>query len=369
MIADHETYFGRDVWALNEEGTGADTPKSVCYFLQGPNRIGTFWRRAMTPFRVLMMLTTLMTSAAAVNAQAPVYVQPPQNSAPPKPVHPLAVQAQEACAQCPLMAVHSWHVQALQQASTAWRRVRAMCSTPKEDTACCEAAHGKPAGCALGIVGSAKGAEVAQAPKACACAKACACCESCKVKKDGLAPVPTQELMMRIADMHNRVQRLSAQPAPFPMVGVPPACGSGVVQVIPVPGVRVIEVVPVVHHAKPVHLVTPDLDAVCERMHHRGDMVVLEGNVLLLCKKHAQPIRIEAQRAIVNMKDGTFTVESGTHVVPTSGFGVQRTSAIEPATLRIEGTAVPAREATSSTPNTPQQLPATFWRMNLFRSQ
>ena len=81
--------------------------------------------------------------------------------------------------------------------------------------------------------------------------------------------------------------------------------------------------------AKHAHLVTPDFEAHCQRMTHRGDTIILEGDVILLNKKHAQPIRIEAHRVIVNMKDGTFTVESEAR--PTvSGFGVQRTSAVPP---------------------------------------
>lgn len=69
-------------------------------------------------------------------------------------------------------------------------------------------------------------------------------------------------------------------------------------------------IVPIASLAKHVHFVTPDLEAHCERMTHRGDVVVLEGDVKLHCKKHGQSIRIEAQRVILNMKDGTFTVES-----------------------------------------------------------
>jgi len=78
--------------------------------------------------------------------------------------------------------------------------------------------------------------------------------------------------------------------------------------------------------AAPVHLATPDLDAHCDRMHHRGDVVVLEGNVLLLVKKHAQPIRIEAQRVLVNMRDGSFTVESGLAPVTSPGNNLLRSS-------------------------------------------
>ena len=49
---------------------------------------------------------------------------------------------------------------------------------------------------------------------------------------------------------------------------------------------------------KPAHLVTPELEAHCQRILHKDGMIILEGNVLLLCKKHAQPIRIEAPRVM-----------------------------------------------------------------------
>jgi hypothetical protein len=115
----------------------------------------------------------------------------------------------------------------------------------------------------------------------------------------------------------------------YPMP-VPPPMAHQVVQVHaiaaqpmcappPPPVVHVAECVadaPAVKHA---HLVTPDLEAHCIRMTHRGDTIILEGDVILLNKKHAQPIRIEAQRAVINMKDGTITVDGPGSM---SGFGV-----------------------------------------------
>jgi hypothetical protein len=221
----------------------------------------------------------------------------------------------------------SWHVQMMQQTAATWQRLRAMCSAGQQDTTCCEAAAGVVKSCAAG-----------QAPKSCCCAKACACCETCKEKKTTAQappmpkPVPlTLEMQRMIAGLHGITQ---PQPPPFPVAAtppcVPPAYGPGIVQVMPVPSVRVVQIVQMAHPMKPVHLVTPDLEAHCERMQHRGDTVILEGNVLLLCKKHAMPIRVEAQRVIVNMKDGSFTVESGALPPPITTFGVQRTSAVQP---------------------------------------
>jgi hypothetical protein len=96
--------------------------------------------------------------------------------------------------------------------------------------------------------------------------------------------------------------------------GYQPGAGLPVVECVAAPAV------------KHVHLVTPDLEAHAARMTQRGDTIILEGDVILLNKKHAQPIRIEAQRAIINMKDGSVTVEGSGSI---SNFGVTRTSGVE----------------------------------------
>jgi hypothetical protein len=75
--------------------------------------------------------------------------------------------------------------------------------------------------------------------------------------------------------------------------------------------------------------VTPDLEAHCQRIVHKDGMVILEGNVLMICKKHAQPLRIEAPRVVLNMKDGSFTVEAqALTTLTTSSFGVMRTTGV-----------------------------------------
>ena len=56
-------------------------------------------------------------------------------------------------------------------------------------------------------------------------------------------------------------------------------------------------------------LVTPDFEAHCDQMVHHGDSIHLIGNVMLLCKKHAQPLRIEGERIVLNLNDGSFVVE------------------------------------------------------------
>jgi hypothetical protein len=80
------------------------------------------------------------------------------------------------------------------------------------------------------------------------------------------------------------------------------------------------------HHA---HLVTADLEAHCERMIHKGDMILLEGEVRLVSRKHGQSIRIEAHRVLLNVKDGTFTVESDASPARATQFGISRTSAAD----------------------------------------
>ena len=91
------------------------------------------------------------------------------------------------------------------------------------------------------------------------------------------------------------------------------------------------QIMPPAQNAKPVRLVTPDFEAVCDRMNQRGDVAVLEGNVLLLCRKHAQPIRIEGSRIVVNMRDGSFNVESDVRPTPAmpAVYPLQRTSGLD----------------------------------------
>jgi len=289
----------------------------------------------MKSIRVLMMLTALVATATAAHGQSPAFLLPSGLYPLPEELESLAAAAQATSTECEITPP-AWCTQALQQAAATWQRLRAICSTCKQDSTCCEAASAKVAGCAACPAGNVKSCAAAQAPKACACVKACACCEACKENKD-TTPAAKAQSMVMTAEMMKIMAGLRGitqlQPAPpFPVIGVPPCVppiqGPGIVKMVPVPGVRVVSVVQVAHHAKPVHLVTPDLEAHCERMHHRGDAIVLEGNVLLLCKKHAQPLRIEAQRVVVNMRDGSFTVESDVRPASSSSFGVQRTSAV-----------------------------------------
>jgi hypothetical protein len=61
-----------------------------------------------------------------------------------------------------------------------------------------------------------------------------------------------------------------------------------------------------------VHVVTAHFDAYCERLTRLAnpDHMLLEGDVRLSCNRNGQTIRIEGQRVLVRVNDGTFTVES-----------------------------------------------------------
>jgi hypothetical protein len=61
-----------------------------------------------------------------------------------------------------------------------------------------------------------------------------------------------------------------------------------------------------------VHLVTPHLEAHCERLTSvaNADHILLEGDVHLTCNRNGQTLRIQGQRVLVHLRDGTFTVES-----------------------------------------------------------
>jgi hypothetical protein len=150
----------------------------------------------------------------------------------------------------------------------------------------------------------------------CCCVKDCTSCQACKQKATAAVqvfPAPTCPLAGRYESSAYPKQAFDT-PAnvwmPCPVQSV-----TRVVSATPTPLPR---------------FESPDFEVHCEKIAHRGDTVVFEGNVLLLSKKHAQPIRINAQRVILNMKDGSYTVESGrvSTTTPISTFGVLRTSVI-----------------------------------------
>lgn len=172
----------------------------------------------------------------------------------------------------------------------------------------------------------------------CCCSKACACCESCKAQP---APKPAQPMMPPAA--------VWTQPVPSPLpaaryqppVAPPMPVAQQTYPMVPfVPSPMAITtppgMIPMAPPVKPLpRFETPDLEAHCEKITHRGDTVILEGNVLLLIKKHAQPVRINASRVVFNMKDGSYTVENAqvTTMTTTSAFGVTRTTAGPPQPL------------------------------------
>jgi hypothetical protein len=62
-----------------------------------------------------------------------------------------------------------------------------------------------------------------------------------------------------------------------------------------------------------VYINTPTMEARCQRMTCVGtrERVLLEGDVRLICKKGTDVTRIEAPRILVDLVQGTFTVEAG----------------------------------------------------------
>ncbi len=90
--------------------------------------------------------------------------------------------------------------------------------------------------------------------------------------------------------------------APMPTVAATPAVRMR----------RIIEAQPTTTCVPQAHLVTPHFEAHCERMscNNTQDRIILEGDVRLTCKKDGQQYRVEGQRVVVNLQDGTFAVES-----------------------------------------------------------
>jgi hypothetical protein len=146
-------------------------------------------------------------------------------------------------------------------------------------------------------------------PAPCCCAKACACCESCKAAKPAVRMMPAA-----VAPFPS----VWSGPVPPPMPMPPQAAPWPVrhpMQMAPGTVVSLPTTAPI----KIARLVTPDFEAHCEKMTHKGDTIVLEGNVMFLSKKHANPLRVEAHRIVVNMKDGSFMVDSEVRPMPTVG--------------------------------------------------
>jgi hypothetical protein len=293
----------------------------------------------------ILMMMTLLATATAVSAQTPPATPPEQGNYtrqspqyfPPSLPYPLeATEAAQQASDCPF-------AKAMQEANIAWQRLRAMCGGAKTagcNEPCCGLSNACK-GCGTGIAGCAKGSEAAQPPKSCCCAKACACCETCKAAK-------TQE-----AVQVEQVQIPMACPMTMlpPMAGWKMQCGPGGVQMVaqPMPAPPMmgphVTYMAVNLGARPAKLVTPDFEAHCDHMIQRGDTIQLVGNVMLLCKKYAQPLRIEGQRILLNLNDGSFVVETGPAlprpVAPAIGVGVMRMSISESGIVRPASSLVP----------------------------
>jgi hypothetical protein len=132
-------------------------------------------------------------------------------------------------------------------------------------------------------------------------------------------PIPPQEELRRLVEMRHAIgrhiehlERMLVEAVSAP----PPACSP-----VAAPG------------ARPVHLVTPEFEAQCDRLNCAGsaDRLVLEGDVRLLWKQGGRNLRIEAARVLINVKEGTFTVERAANAtVRHEQFGTARPAVYQP---------------------------------------
>jgi hypothetical protein len=180
---------------------------------------------------------------------------------------------------------------------------------------CCAASEG---GCAKACATAAR-----PAAKSCCCGKDGSCC--CANPAAGNAPccqatAQPQRMVIELLMPHPPIPvHLPMHPgmiAPPHMVVMPPPavcpmdrCADEMAEQIMRPMVTKTKVVRVARSAT-ARLVTPHLDAQCERMSCVGspERIVLEGDVRLTYKKDGQNLRIEAERVVVDVKEGTFTV-------------------------------------------------------------
>jgi hypothetical protein len=322
----------------------------------------------MKRFRVLMMMTALLGSAATAHAQEPQDYPPPPAYGLPGVSEALKQAPQPIYNEAELDAP-SWCDQLAEQTVAAWQRLRELCQTRLGQSigysmGSCEM-QAKPgvckgaAGCAVGAAGCGKDIHlhvqvqatpaggvcqlpcgvVGQKADACDCAKGCGCCDKCKAKAAQAALPPKPPMACPFGFPGPMVWGMPPQApmwsCPLPSTAVPsPRWTTGLTppmppfpQAMPAPRM-VIGVTTSVQQGKPAHLVTPELEAHCQRIIHKDGSIILEGNVLMLCKKHAQPIRIEASRVVVNMKDGSFVVESGGVTVTTTSFSTGKKVAV-----------------------------------------
>jgi hypothetical protein len=72
---------------------------------------------------------------------------------------------------------------------------------------------------------------------------------------------------------------------------------------------------PVVTSTAAINLMTPQYELHCDRLCcvNAPDRLVLEGNVRVTYRKNGQQYRIEGERVLMNLKDGTFTVDTNSH--------------------------------------------------------
>lgn len=229
-------------------------------------------------------------------------------------------------------------------------------ATSKANCCCAKASQVKAQACQSGTCCAATPTAVKPviAAGTCACAQGCGCCQSAGAanKTSSIVVSPAPFLMVQKvtsgdstftfldelqgflnppmpAHVYNSNPVLSAPPVFFASSAVPPPTAYTVPQqpfACPVPFSPPLGVSPAPDGAMTVsreapaqaalkhnvHLVTPQMEAHCERLTSagNGEHIILEGDVQLTCNRNGQTIRIQGQRVIVHLSDGTFTVES-----------------------------------------------------------
>ena len=116
------------------------------------------------------------------------------------------------------------------------------------------------------------------------------------IAQDGSAyiPVPVPMMPQRVQPAHFDQEEMCEMPVPPPMPCMPAMPAD----------------VRITQHGNRVHLSCAHYDADCERLHGAGQGgFVLEGNVILVSRRHGQTMTINAQRVTLNPKEDHFVVE------------------------------------------------------------
>jgi hypothetical protein len=113
---------------------------------------------------------------------------------------------------------------------------------------------------------------------------------------------------------------------------------------------------------KRVHIVSPCLEARCDRMTSVGSSgrVMLEGGVSLRFRMGDHPAKIVAEHVIVGLTDGYFEVEPAASLIPTAVFSEPATRGVQRAWWAVP-VMMPAKPKVMTVPVCPAACPAVPW--------